>query len=60
MGLLIQRMKENHLFNILGGYGGEAFSLMFNVSGLGDNYINDFSLIPGKGIMMQSKIQPTY
>ncbi len=38
--------KRNHLYNILGGYGGEAFSLMFNVSGLGDNYLNDFSLIP--------------
>ena len=30
----------------MGGYGGEAFSFMFNVSGLGDNYLNDFSLIP--------------
>ena len=41
-----ENKNENHLFNLLGGYGGRAFNVMVNISGLGDNYINDFSLIP--------------
>jgi len=41
-----ENQNENHLFNLFGGYGGRAFNVMVNISGLGDNYINDFSLIP--------------
>lgn len=41
-----ENQNENYLFNLLGGYGGRAFNVMVNISGLGDNYINDFSLIP--------------
>jgi len=41
-----ENQNENHLFNLLGGYGGSAFNVAVNISGLGDNYINDFSLIP--------------
>ena len=41
-----ENQNENYLFNFFGGYGGRAFNVMVNISGLGDNYINDFSLIP--------------
>ena len=41
-----ENQSENYLFNLFGGYGGRAFNVMVNISGLGDNYINDFSLIP--------------
>ena len=41
-----ENQNENYLFNLFGGYGGRAFNVMVNISGLGDNYINDFSLIP--------------
>ena len=41
-----ENQDQNHIFNLLGGYGGRAFNVMVNISGLGDNYINDFSLIP--------------
>jgi len=41
-----ENQNENHLFNLFGGYGGRTFNVMVNISGLGDNYINDFSLIP--------------
>ena len=41
-----ENQNENFFFYLLGGYGGRAFNVMVNISGLGDNYINDFSLIP--------------
>ena len=41
-----ENKSENYLFNFFGGYGGRVLNIFINISGLGDNYINDFSLIP--------------
>jgi hypothetical protein len=38
--------QDNYFYNLSGGYNGKSLSMAYNLTGMGDNYINDFGFMP--------------